>query len=29
MMRRRDKQLDKIDISILKHISVNSFSNKK
>ncbi len=29
MMRRRDKQLNKIDISILKHISVNSFSNKK
>ena len=29
MMKRRDKQLDKIDISILKHISVNSLSDKK
>ncbi len=29
MMKRRDKQLNEIDISILKHISVNSFSDKK
>jgi len=29
MMKRRDKQLDEIDISILKYISVNSFSDKK